>query len=99
MPAWPPAGGTELLRLIMVTPAQLPRLSRRGADPDVRKAREDLLDRGAVPLGVRGMVAASWLRPAAAGGNADSSLPPIPLPTDLLAHSPPPHPLAQSTPL
>ncbi len=61
----------------MVTPAQLPRLSRRGADPDVRKAREDLLDRGTVPVGVRGMVADSWLRSAAAGVNADSSLHPL----------------------
>ena len=38
----------------MVTPAQLPRLSRRGAVPGVRQARADLLERGAVPVGVRG---------------------------------------------
>ena len=83
----------------MVTPAQLPRLSRRGSDPDVRKARADLLDRGAVPVGVRGMVADSWLRSAAAGVNADSSLPPITLATDLLADYRAEHPLAEIFPL
>jgi hypothetical protein len=35
----------------MLTSAQLPRLSRRGAVPDVRHAREDLLERGALPAG------------------------------------------------
>src|SRR5260370_41455395 len=99
MPAWPPAGGTELLRLIMVAPAQLPRLSRRGSDPDVRKACEDLLDRGAVPVGVRGMVADSWLRSAAAGVNAASGLPPITLGADLLADYRAEHPLAEIFPL
>jgi hypothetical protein len=69
----------------MLTSAQLPRLSRRGAVPDVRHAREDLLERGALPAGVRGMVADSWLRSAAAGVNADSRPPPITLAADLLA--------------
>jgi hypothetical protein len=41
----------------MITPAQLPRQSRPSAVPDVRRAREDLLERGALPAGVRGMVA------------------------------------------
>src|SRR5579859_5176600 len=83
----------------MVTPAQSPRLSRRGSDPDVRKAREDLLDRGAVPVGVRGMVADSWLRSAAAGVNADSSPPPITLAADRLADYRADHPLAEIFPL
>jgi hypothetical protein len=83
----------------MITPAQLPRLSRRSSVPDVRKAREDLLERGAVPAGVRGMVAESWLRSAAAGVNADSSPPPITLAADLLADYRAEHPLAGIFPL
>ncbi len=83
----------------MVAPARLPRLSRRGAVPDVRQAREDLLERGALPGGVRGMVADSWLRSAAAGVNADNSPPPITLATDLLADYRAGHPLAEIFPL
>ncbi|MFZ0192044.1 MAG: hypothetical protein WAL72_34430, partial [Streptosporangiaceae bacterium] len=83
----------------MVTPAQLPRLSRRGAVPGARQARADLLERGAVPVGVRGMVADSWLRSAAAGVNADSSPPPITLAADLLADYRAEHPLAEIFPL
>ena len=83
----------------MVAPARLPRLSRRGSVPDVRQAREDLLERGALPVGVRGMVADSWLRSAAAGVNADSSQPPITLATDLLADYRAEHPLAEIFPL
>jgi len=85
--------------LIMVAPARLPSLSRRGSVPDVRQAREDLLERGALPVGVRGMVADSWLRSAAAGVNADNSPPPITLATDLLADYRAGHPLAEIFPL
>src|SRR6201987_1102708 len=99
MPALPPAGGAELLRLIMVAPAHLPRLPRRGSVPDVRQAREDLLERGTLPVGVRGMVADSWLRSAAAGVNADSSPPPIPLAADPLADYRAEHPLAEIFPM
>jgi hypothetical protein len=83
----------------MVTPAQLPRLSLRDAAPEVRKAREGLLERGAVPVGVRRMVADSWLRSAAAGVNADSSPPPVTLAADLLADYRAEHPLAGIFPL
>ena len=83
----------------MVAPAQLPRLSRQGSVPDVRRAREDLLERGALPAGVRGMVADSWLRSAAAGVNADSSPPPITLAADLLADYRAEHPLAEIFPM
>ncbi len=83
----------------MVTPAQLPGLSRHGSAADVRKSREHLLERGTVPMGVRGMVAESWLRSAAAGVNADSSAPPITLAADLLADYRAEHPLAGVFPL
>jgi len=83
----------------MVAPAQLPRLSRQGSVPDVRRARENLLERGALPAGVRGMVADSWLRSAAAGVNADSSPPPITLAADLLADYRAEHPLAEIFPM
>lgn len=83
----------------MAIPAQLPRLPRRGPVPDVRQAREDLLERGALPVGVRGMVADSWLRSAAAGVNADSSPPPITLAADLLTDYRAGHPLAEIFPL
>ncbi|HMD93862.1 MAG TPA: hypothetical protein VKG80_14595 [Trebonia sp.] len=56
----------------------------RGRVPDVRKAHEDLLERGAPPVGVRGMVADSWLRPAAAGVDAEAGQPPITLVADQL---------------
>jgi len=83
----------------MFTPAQRPGLSRRGSGPDVRRAREDLLDRGTVPAGVRGMIADSWLRSAAAGVNADGSPPPITIAADLLADYRAGHPLAGIFPL
>jgi hypothetical protein len=83
----------------MVAPAQLPRLFRRGSVPDVRLAQEDLLERGALPAGVRGMVADSWLRSAAAGVNADISSPPITLAAGLLADYRAEHPLAEIFPL
>jgi hypothetical protein len=83
----------------MVTRAQPHTLPRRGAVPDVRKAREDLLERGAAPVGVRGMVADSWLRSAAAGVNANTSQPPITLAADLLPDYRAQHPLAEVFPL
>jgi hypothetical protein len=69
------------------------------AFPDLRKAREALLERGTVPAGVRGMIADSWLRSAAAGVNADGSPPPITLAADLLAGYRAGHPLAGIFPL
>ena len=83
----------------MVTHAQSRRLSGRISVPAARKAREDLLERGAAPVGVRGMVADSWLRSAAAGVNADTSAPPITLATDLLRDYRAGHPLAEIFPL
>ena len=82
----------------MVGSAQLPRLPSRDATA-VRQAREDLLERGTLPAGVRGMVADSWLRSAAAGVNADSGPPPITLAADLLADYRAGHPLAAIFPL
>jgi hypothetical protein len=75
------------------------KLSRRGFVPDVRRAHEDLLARGAAPAGVRGMVAESWLRSAAAGVNADASHPPITLAADLLGEYRAGHLLAEIFPL
>jgi hypothetical protein len=83
----------------MAIPAQLPGLPPRGSGPDVCRAREDLLERGTVPAGVRGMIADSWLRSAAAGVNADGSPPPITLAADLLADYRAGHPLAEIFPL
>jgi hypothetical protein len=83
----------------MVTRAQSRIQSRRGSVLGVRKAREDLLERGAAPVGVRGMVADSWLRSAAAGVNADASQPPIALGADLLPDYRAQHPLAEVFPL
>lgn len=50
-------------------------------------------------MGVRGIVADSWLRSAAAGVNADASNPPITLAADLLADYRAEHPLARVFPL
>jgi GAF domain len=63
----------------------------------VRKAHEHLLEQGAAPVGVREVVADSWLRSVAAGVDADASRPPITLDsvTDYRAR----HPLAQVFPL
>jgi len=51
----------------------------KGLLPDVRKAHEHLLEQGAAPVGVREVVADSWLRSVAAGVDADASRPPITL--------------------
>ena len=83
----------------MVTRAQSRRLSRQRSIHDVRKAQGDLLEQGAAPVGVRGIVADSWLRSAAAGVNADTSDPPITLPADLLADYRAEHPLSRVFPL
>lgn len=83
----------------MATRPQSRRLSRPRSVPDVRSAQEDLLERGAAPVGVRGLVADSWMRSAAAGVNADNSNPPITLAADLLADYRAEHPLAEVFPL
>jgi hypothetical protein len=65
----------------------------------VRKAHEDLLEQGAAPVGVRDVVADSWLRSVAAGVNVDASRPPITLDRDLLSEYRAEHPLAAVFPL
>ena len=67
--------------------------------PDVRKAHADLLERGAAPAGIRGIIADSWLRSVAAGVNVDVSQPPITLGADLLGEYRAEHPLAGVFPL
>jgi hypothetical protein len=66
---------------------------------EVRKAQEHLLEQGAAPAGVRGMVADSWLRSVAAGLDAEASRPPITLGRDLIADYRDQHPLALVFPL
>jgi hypothetical protein len=66
---------------------------------ELRKAYEDLLEQGAAPVGVREVVADSWLRSVAAGVDADASRPPITLGRDLLADYRAEHPLARVFPL
>ena len=65
----------------------------------MHQARENRLARGPLPIGVRRMVADSWLRSAAAGVDADSSPPPITLTAGLLADYRAEHPLAEIFPL
>ena len=83
----------------MVTRAQRHRLSRRLTVSDVRGAHEGLLAGGIAPVGVRGIVADSWLRSAAAGVDADNSQPPVTLAADLLAEYRAGHTLAAVVPL
>jgi transcriptional regulator of acetoin/glycerol metabolism len=83
----------------MATRTQSRGLPRQRTVPDVRKAQGELLERGAAPVGVRGIVADSWLRSAAAGVNADTSNPPITLAADLLADYRAEHRLAGVFPL
>jgi len=71
----------------------------RGRWPDVRKAHEDLLEQGAAPVGVRDVVADSWLRSVAAGVDVDASRPPITLDPDLLSEYRAGHRLAAVFPL
>jgi hypothetical protein len=65
---------------------------------DVRKAHEHLLEQGAAPVGVREVVADSWLRSVAAGVDADASRPPI-TPSSQNADYRARHPLAKVFPL
>jgi hypothetical protein len=67
--------------------------------PDVRSAHAGLLADGAVPAGVREIVADSWIRSVAAGVNADASQPPIILDLGLLSDYRAEHPLSQIYPL
>jgi hypothetical protein len=65
----------------------------------VRRAHEHLLEQGAAPVGVREVVADSWLRSVAAGVDVDASEPPITLERDLLTAYRAAHPLAKVFPL
>ena len=67
--------------------------------PDVRKAHEQLLEQGAAPVGVREVVADSWLRSVAAGVDVDASRPPITLDRDVIGEYRARHPLAPVFPL
>ena len=67
--------------------------------PDVRKAHEHLLERGAAPVGVREVVADSWLRSVAAGVDVDASRAPITLSSHVLGEYRAGHPLASIVPL
>jgi hypothetical protein len=67
--------------------------------PDVRKAHEHLLEQGAAPVGVREVVADSWLRSVAAGVDVDASRPPITLDRDVIGEYRARHPLAPVFPL
>jgi hypothetical protein len=71
----------------------------KGRSPDVRQAHEHLLEQGAAPVGVREVVADSWLRSVAAGVDADASRPPVTLGRDLIADYRARHPLATVFPL
>ena len=66
---------------------------------EVRKAHEHLLEQGAAPVGVRKVVADSWLRSVAAGVDVDVSRPPITLDRDLLGEYRTAHTLARVFPL
>jgi hypothetical protein len=72
-----------------------------GADelPEVRRAHADLLAGGLAPVGVREIVADSWMRSVAAGVNVDESLPPITMDHGLLSDYRAEHPLSQIYPL
>jgi hypothetical protein len=71
----------------------------RGRLPDARKAHEHLLEQGAAPVGVREVVADSWLRSVAAGVDVDASRPPITLERDLIGEYRAGHRLATVFPL
>jgi hypothetical protein len=70
-----------------------------GRLPDIEKAHEHLLEQGATPVGVREVVADSWLRSVAAGVDVDASRPPITLDRDLLGEYRAGHPLATVFPM
>jgi hypothetical protein len=67
--------------------------------PDVRKAHEHLLEQGAAPVGVREVVADSWLRSVAAGVDVNAIRPPITLSSQVLGEYRAEHPLAGIVPL
>ncbi len=67
--------------------------------PDVRRAHAGLLEHGAAPVGIRDVVADSWLRSVAAGVDVDVSRPPIMLDRGPLAEYRAGHPLAAVFPL
>jgi len=71
----------------------------RGRLPDVRKAHEHLLEQGAAPVGVREVVADSWLRSVAAGVDVEANRPPITLSSQVLGEYRARHPLADIVPL
>lgn len=77
----------------------VPFMPSRARWPDVRRAHEDLLEQGTAPVGVRGVVADSWLRSVAAGVDVDAARPPITLDRDRLAEYRARHPLATVFPL
>jgi hypothetical protein len=83
-------------RFLLVLPYFVP---IAGHLPDIRKAHEHLLEQGATPVGVREVVADSWLRSVAAGVDVDASRPPITLDEDLLGEYRAGHPLATIFPL
>jgi hypothetical protein len=64
----------------------------------VRQAHEHLLEQGAAPVGVREVVADSWLRSVAAGVDVDASEPPITMERELLTDYRAQHPLAKVFP-
>jgi len=65
----------------------------------VRDAHSVMLERGVTPVGVRDLVADSWLRSVAAGVNVDVSEPPVTMPADLLVGYRAGHPLARIFPM
>jgi len=65
----------------------------------VRRAHEHLLEQGAAPVGVREVVADSWLRSVAAGVDVDASRAPITLSSHVLGEYRAGHPLAGIVPL
>jgi hypothetical protein len=66
---------------------------------DVRKAHEHLLEYDAAPVGVREVVADSWLRSVAAGVDVDVGQVPITLGSHVLGQYRARHPLASIVPL
>lgn len=74
-------------------------MASTGRLPATRQAHEDLLEQGAAPVGVRDVVADSWLRSVAAGVDVDASRPPITLDGDRLPEYRATHPLAAVFPL
>lgn len=70
-----------------------------GRAPAQRQAHESFLESGTVPAGVRGVVADSWLRSAAAGVDPDAHVAPLVLDGGDLADYRAAHPLSPVLPL